>query len=351
MTHGQEHPCQLLQEGTALCFECYETISKRIADDSSESECDTCCTIGAPCTPVATWGPSRTAQDVFEEECNYADHLRFLETSNQVDGDYMSHQRLGAGQALLTPYRRASAVDWMVEAAWRLGLSNDALFLAVALLDRYLAQQAQPGMGSGAQLTLLAAVCLWVAAKYEHCTVPTLDTFSRGLLRGSFSNDAIIAMEVELLKTVDYRIASVTTAKTFLRRVMHDLGAVEASRGSCVDEMLYFLTSYLAEVSLLEYSLLSFLPSRVAATAFALAHTLLGRPVGADALKALTGYRPEDLAEPMWWLHHVHTVLAQAGSLYAITVKYQSPDMGCAAAVRPILSSADVRLAAAGAAA
>jgi len=77
----------------------------------------------------------------------------------------MSNQRCGLGCPILTPYGRASAVDWMVDAAWQLGLSNDALFLAVALLDRYLAAQRAPAAGAGAQLTLVSAVCLWVAAK------------------------------------------------------------------------------------------------------------------------------------------------------------------------------------------
>jgi hypothetical protein len=81
---------------------------------------------------------------------------------------------VGAAAAPLTPYGRASAVDWMVDAAWQLGLSNDALFLAVALLDRFLAARcsaaappplAGAAAGPQAQLTLTAAVCLWVAAK------------------------------------------------------------------------------------------------------------------------------------------------------------------------------------------
>jgi len=118
-----------------------------------------------------------------------------------------------------------------------------------------------------------------------------------------------------------------------------------------VDGHLYFLTSYLAEASLLEYGLLAFLPSRVAATAFALAHALLGRPLAAEALQGLTGYAPQELVEPMRLLHHVHAALAQAGGLYAVTVKYQNPDMACAATVPPILSPADARLAASAAAA
>lgn len=75
----------------------------------------------------------------------------------------MSHQCSTQQPQLLNPSARASAVDWMVDASWQLGLSNDALFLAVALLDRFLAQKWQ--QQSAERLTLLSAVCLWVAAK------------------------------------------------------------------------------------------------------------------------------------------------------------------------------------------
>jgi hypothetical protein len=138
----------------------------------------------------------------------------------------------------------------------------------------------------------------------------------------------------------------VATVKTFLRRTMHQLGASEAVRGGRIDEGLYFLTAYLAEASLLEYSLLSFLPSRVAAAALSLAHTLLGRPLAPGALRALTGYGPADVAAPARWLLHVHAALAEAGGLYAVSIKYSSPDMAHAAGVAPIVSLTDPRLAA-----
>jgi hypothetical protein len=91
-----------------------------------------------------------------------------LQASNRVNGAYMADQRLSAcGRPALTPYGRASAVDWMVEAAWKVGLSNDALFLAVAIMDRYLAVRRGGGRpaAAGPQLTLVAVVCLWVASK------------------------------------------------------------------------------------------------------------------------------------------------------------------------------------------
>lgn len=87
-----------------------------------------------------------------------------MQTANRVDSEYLSQQCVSDDAPLLTPHARASAVDWMVDAAWQLGLANDTLFLAVALLDRYLAQQPQ-GASWPLLLVPMSAVCLWVAAK------------------------------------------------------------------------------------------------------------------------------------------------------------------------------------------
>jgi hypothetical protein len=66
------------------------------------------------------------------------------------------------GAPRLTPHARASAVDWMIDGAWQLGVSSDALFLGVALLDRYLAARGPAPEGC---MPLAAATCLWVASK------------------------------------------------------------------------------------------------------------------------------------------------------------------------------------------
>jgi hypothetical protein len=65
----------------------------------------------------------------------------------------------------ITPQQRASVVDNMVAAAASLGLDNDSLFLAVALLDRYLAgrptelQLLQPLLACALQPSMRAVLC------------------------------------------------------------------------------------------------------------------------------------------------------------------------------------------------
>jgi hypothetical protein len=88
---------------------------------------------------------------------------------------YLSTSQAATG---ITPSQRASVVDNMVAAAASLGLDNDSLFLAVELLDRYLA-------GRPTELQLLqptAIACLRIAGKYEAGMVPPAACFTQLML-------------------------------------------------------------------------------------------------------------------------------------------------------------------------
>jgi hypothetical protein len=61
-------------------------------------------------------------------------------------------------------------VDWLVEVVDEFQLSQETLFLAVALLDRFLSLK--PVLCC--QLQLLGVTCLWVAAKFEEVLPPCL---------------------------------------------------------------------------------------------------------------------------------------------------------------------------------
>jgi hypothetical protein len=61
-------------------------------------------------------------------------------------------------------------VDWLVEVVDEFQLSQETLFLAVTLLDRFMSVKAV----LCCQLQLLGVTCLWVAAKYEEVMPPSL---------------------------------------------------------------------------------------------------------------------------------------------------------------------------------
>eukprot|EP00877_Chromochloris_zofingiensis_P010442 jgi/Chrzof1/5651/Cz16g10080.t1 len=250
---------------------------------------------------------------------------------------YMLKQQGGG----ITAAGRAQVVDWLVDAAWQLGLSTDSLFLGVACLDKYLSLQPL----NMCLLKLAAAACLWIASKYEQMVVPSVTCFAK-VLGGtadyqSWTKEQLLAMEAHVLKTLDYRISSIPTTKMFLHCIMHRLGQL-----SQIDSHIYFLSAYLAELTLLEYQLLPTLPSKLAAAAYTFSHVLLGKPLDQGILFDITGYVLDDIEEAIQWICCLHAAMGDAAKVqpYSISLKYMSPSLGSVAVVPGIRTNDDDRL-------
>ena len=123
----------------------------------------------------------------------------------------------------------------------------------------------------------------------------------------------MIAMEELVLKTLGYELV-VPTAKIFLRRLLQVCNP---------DEHLHFLSNYLTELALLDYNMLNFLPSVVAASGVFLANTMLKRQAWNGNLRHFSTYVPKDLASCVAALANVHSsVNASPSQLGAIREKY-----------------------------
>ena len=88
------------------------------------------------------------------------------------------------------------------------------------------------------------------------------------------------------------------------------------------DEHLHFLSNYLTELSLLDYHMLCFLPSVVAAAGIYLANLMLRRaPWGAN-LQHYSTYAPSDIGPCVVALASVHQAVSGSPQLAAIRDKY-----------------------------
>lgn len=174
----------------------------------------------------------------------------------------------------------------MVLLTEQIGLSNDSLFMAVACLDKYL---------SAAPVTLpllqpVSVACLWIASKYEELASIPAAVFAPfmvspdGQSLGSETQavQLLVKLEIGVLQAIDYRLASIVTTKAFKHRIIQRLWSdarTVTQLSERQQQQLYSLTSYLTEVSLLEYQLLQWPPSMLASAAYALAQLLLGFPL------------------------------------------------------------------------
>ena len=97
-------------------------------------------------------------------------------------------------QGDLTHAMRSILIDWMVEVAEEYTLAPQALFLAVAYLDRFLSKQ----VIDRSRLQLVGVTALLLAAKYWEIYPPAIDEFVH-ISDHTYTKLEVLAMENALL--------------------------------------------------------------------------------------------------------------------------------------------------------
>ncbi|GLC39700.1 Cyclin-A1-2 [Pleodorina starrii] len=232
------------------------------------------------------------------------EYLREAELLRRPAPDYID------SQPEINAKMRSILVDWLVEVSEEYRMVPDTLYYAVNFLDRVLSVQRV----SRSQLQLVGITCMWIAAKYEEIYPPNVGEFSY-ITDNTYSREQLVAMEEEVLKKLKYEL-TVPTAKTFLRRLLQVCNP---------DDQLHFVSNYLTEISLMEASMLNFLPSEIAGAAVYLANLILARPPWSPTLEHYSYYAPVQIAdcvEALAALHIKVNTRAQGGELTALYDKY-----------------------------
>lgn len=238
-------------------------------------------------------------------------NLKLKETLRRPCTTYME-----SVQTDINPAMRSILIDWLVEVGQEYRLSSDTLFLSVALIDRFLSLQDVRRN----KLQLMGVTAILVASKYEEIYAPQVDEFCY-ITDNTYSREAVLDTEREMLRVLGFDITQPTT-KTFLRRY------IKAASGEIpLDVTFEFLCSYLAELSLMDYALLGYLPSQIAASCTMLALYMLGKPRWSATLTHYSGYSPKDLKSCVNALHQLF-LSAKTSSLPASRDKYASPKYG-----------------------
>ncbi|XP_061359582.1 cyclin-A2-2-like [Gastrolobium bilobum] len=168
----------------------------------------------------------------------------------------------------ITPSMRGILVDWLVEISEEYKLVPDTLYLTVNLIDRFLSRS----LIHKQRLQLLGVTCMLISSKYEEIRAPQVEKFCF-ITDNTYKKAEVLEMEKEVLNLLHFQL-SVPTTKTFLRRFIQAAQSSDSSyKVPCVE--LEFLANYLAELTLVEYSFLQFLPSLIAASAVLLARWTL----------------------------------------------------------------------------
>ncbi|XP_029967002.1 G2/mitotic-specific cyclin-B2 isoform X2 [Salarias fasciatus] len=245
-------------------------------------------------------------------------YLHELEVQQAVRPDYMrGYEITGAMRALL--------VDWLVQVHSRFQLLQETLFLTVAVLDRFL--QVQPV--SRRKLQLVGVASMLVACKYEETFSPTAGDFAY-ITDGAFTAAQVLTMEQLILTALRFRLGRPLPLH-FLRR------------NSKCDVERHTLAKYLMELTLLDYELVQYRPSEVAAASLCLSQLLLAGLPWSPTQRHYSSYDEEQL-QPL--VRHIakNLVLVNEGrsKFLAVKRKYSSSRL-LQVSLAPQLRSAAVR--------
>ncbi|XP_073511155.1 G2/mitotic-specific cyclin-B1 [Phyllobates terribilis] len=180
-------------------------------------------------------------------------YLMDLEAKQPIKMNYLQGQEINGNM-------RAILVDWLVQVHIRFKLLQETMFMTVSLLDRFL----QENRVAKNLLQLAGVTALFVACKYEEIYCPAIGDFSF-VTDNTYTKAQIRNMEMQILRALKFDIGRPLPLH-FLRR---------ASKISEVEAPLHTLAKYLMELAMLDYDMVHFPPSQVAAAAFRLSQKVL----------------------------------------------------------------------------
>ncbi|XP_027356949.1 putative cyclin-A3-1 [Abrus precatorius] len=217
-------------------------------------------------------------------------------------------------QTEVTTNMRGILVDWLVEVAEEYKLLSDTLHLAVSYIDRFLSVNPV----SKPKLQLLGVSSMLIASKYEEINPPHVEEFCF-ITDNSYNKAEVVSMEADILKSLNFELGN-PTVKTFLRRFT----GIACENKKAPNLQFEFMSYYLAELSLLDYYCLRFLPSLVAASVIFLARFIIWPELQpwTSALCECSGYKSVDLKECVLILHDLY-MARRGGSFQATREKYK----------------------------
>ncbi|CAG9465988.1 unnamed protein product [Pedinophyceae sp. YPF-701] len=234
-------------------------------------------------------------------------YFKRTEAKYMVDHNYMRQQ------VDINEKMRAILVDWLIEVHLKFKLVPETLYLAVNLIDRFLAHK----QVTRKNLQLVGVTAMLIASKYEEIWAPEVRDFVY-ISDKAYTRDQILQMEKVMLNALKFHL-TVPTALCFLTRYLKAAGTT--------DKQATHLAHYMTELALPDCSMLQFPGSLISACAVYASRVALGaaEPWPA-ALAAHSGHSPRNddfdlctkcLAKLMQ--------KAPTGSLIAVYKKYSSP--------------------------
>jgi len=189
-------------------------------------------------------------------------YLRELEVIQGVRPKYLSGKPV-TGTTIM-PKMRSVLVDWLIQVHQQFNLLQETLYLTVAILDRFL--QGYAHKVERKQLQLVGVAAMFIASKYEEMYAPEIGDFVY-ITDKAYTESQIREMEMKILQALAFDLGRPLPLH-FLRR---------NSKAGNVDAMVHTLAKYVMELTLVNYDMAHWEPSKLAAAALALSLKVLDR--------------------------------------------------------------------------
>ncbi|KAL6882624.1 hypothetical protein ACP4OV_011314 [Aristida adscensionis] len=242
---------------------------------------------------------------------------RETEKMSSVRSDYMS------SQGDINEKMRAILIDWLIEVHYKFELMDETLFLTVNIIDRYLEKQVVPRK----KLQLVGVTAMLLACKYEEVSVPVVEDLVL-ISDRAYTNQQILDMERSILNTLQFNMF-VPTPYVFMRRFL---------KAADADKQLEMASFFMLELCLVEYQMLNYRPSLLAAAAVYTAQCAISRcKQWTKVCEFHSRYTSDQLLECSKMMVEFHKK-AGAGKLTGVHRKYSTFRFGCTAkSVEPAL--------------
>ncbi|NXI36059.1 CCNB2 protein, partial [Galbula dea] len=204
-------------------------------------------------------------------------YLRELELQQSIRPHYLDEKTINGRM-------RAILVDWLVQVHSRFQLLQETLYMCVAVMDRFL--QSHPVQRKKLQLVGVTAMLL--ASKYEEMFSPDIADFVC-ITDNSYTGDEVREMEITILQELNFNLGRPLPIH-FLRR---------ASKAGEADAKQHTLAKYLMELTLIDYDMVHYRPSEIAAAALCLSQKILGQNKWGAKQQYYTGYTEDSLVMTM----------------------------------------------------
>nr|XP_027090045.1 cyclin-B2-2-like [Coffea arabica] len=169
-----------------------------------------------------------------------------MQISSCVPSNYM------AQQFDINERMRGILIGWLIEVHYKFELMDETLYLTVNLIDRFLITVSVVRK----KLQLVGVTTMLLACKYEEVSVPVVEDLIL-ISDRAYSRNDVLEIESLMINTLQFNL-SVPTPYVFMRRFL---------KAAQSNKKLELLSFFIVESCLVEYEMLRFPPSLLAAAA------------------------------------------------------------------------------------